>query len=279
MHRNLKLQNVLLVGPEGDRDFVEVLDYSVSEDRDGKGRLRTGGLVGTPACMAPESLRRGTPTDARVNAYAFGVVLFELVTGQALQRRRRRPARPPAAARGAAVPRASRRAISVTATTSAATSNTSSTRRARQQAPLPHRRRLPSTRRPASAPPSPRLKTTTLRTSFTSARSSKPWSGPPSKAFRQPSPLCRRRAPSPQRPCPASRASRPCPAVVRSSRCPAAASPTSRRPRPLRLRRRRRFSRAQPRLRPGRRQCRWPASAHALHGSRRRWRRWWAWAW
>jgi formylglycine-generating enzyme required for sulfatase activity len=47
------------------------------------GSLRLAGLSGTPGYMAPEQCSGGQ-LDARVDVFAFGVILYELVTGQRL---------------------------------------------------------------------------------------------------------------------------------------------------------------------------------------------------
>jgi Tol biopolymer transport system component len=44
-------------------------------------RTRTGVLVGTPQYMAPEQAQ-GRPVDARCDVFAFGVLLFEMLTGR-----------------------------------------------------------------------------------------------------------------------------------------------------------------------------------------------------
>ncbi|MBK9035827.1 MAG: serine/threonine protein kinase [Myxococcales bacterium] len=91
VHRDLKPDNVLVtaVGPADDPfDRVKVLDFGLVKLLDdaaaivGGDRLtRTGIAFGTPAYMAPEAAL-GRAIDRRVDLYAVGVILFELVTGR-----------------------------------------------------------------------------------------------------------------------------------------------------------------------------------------------------
>jgi serine/threonine protein kinase len=80
VHRDLKPENVVRT-PSGS---VKILDFGVARvltEDDGNPRLTgAGGLLGTPAYMAPEQLR-GDLVDARADVFAFGVLLHELLTG------------------------------------------------------------------------------------------------------------------------------------------------------------------------------------------------------
>ena len=78
VHRDLKPENVMHT-PGG---AVKVVDFGLARFEHGDERLtRTGGLPGTPGYIAPEVMR-GDPVDARADQYAFGVLLWELVTGR-----------------------------------------------------------------------------------------------------------------------------------------------------------------------------------------------------
>ena len=98
VHRDLKPANVKLT-PDGK---VKVLDFGLAkafagdEKADSKPALaesptmsaqatQAGVILGTAAYMSPEQAR-GKPVDKRADIWAFGVVLFEMLTGERLFR-------------------------------------------------------------------------------------------------------------------------------------------------------------------------------------------------
>lgn len=75
-HRDIKPSN-LIVTPQGK---VKVTDFGIA--RIARADLtQATSLIGTPAYMAPERFL-GKPIDQRVDIYAAGVVLYQMLTGQ-----------------------------------------------------------------------------------------------------------------------------------------------------------------------------------------------------
>ena len=92
IHRDLKPANIMIT-PAG---AVKVLDFGLAKAIGAEGESRQnsansptitsastqlGVILGTAAYMAPEQAR-GTPVDKRADIWAFGCVLFEMLTGQ-----------------------------------------------------------------------------------------------------------------------------------------------------------------------------------------------------
>ncbi|MBN1774465.1 MAG: serine/threonine protein kinase [Deltaproteobacteria bacterium] len=84
VHRDLKPDNVFLTTVGDRKDFAKVLDFGISKvmrTPTGAGNLtRTGSVLGTPNYMAPEQARGAKDVDHRVDIYAVGVILYEMLT-------------------------------------------------------------------------------------------------------------------------------------------------------------------------------------------------------
>ena len=83
VHRDHKPQNLFLTLTNGGGARVKVLDFGVSktlESTGGGGLTQTRSMLGSPLYMSPEQMRSARDVDARSDVWAFGVVLFQLLT-------------------------------------------------------------------------------------------------------------------------------------------------------------------------------------------------------
>jgi serine/threonine protein kinase len=77
VHRDLKPSNLFLV--EG---VVKVLDFGIAKVSDAAALTRQDSMLGTAHYMAPEQLTEPDAIDGRVDVWALGIVLYELLTGK-----------------------------------------------------------------------------------------------------------------------------------------------------------------------------------------------------
>ena len=84
VHRDLKPENIFVVpdpvAPLGER--VKLLDFGIAKFLDGPVRKTTVGMIlGTPLYMSPEQCEGSEDLDAKVDVYALGVMLYEMIAG------------------------------------------------------------------------------------------------------------------------------------------------------------------------------------------------------
>ncbi len=87
VHRDLKPENIFLLERDGQSDVVKIVDFGIAKVQSGFGggtpgqRLTQVGMVlGTPEYMSPEQAT-GKETDHRVDEYALGCMMYEMLTG------------------------------------------------------------------------------------------------------------------------------------------------------------------------------------------------------
>lgn len=87
VHRDLKPENIFLAEADDGRIEPRVLDFGiaklVADEAEGKtaGLTTTGSILGTPCYMAPEQVFGERDLDHRVDVWALGIMLYQMLTG------------------------------------------------------------------------------------------------------------------------------------------------------------------------------------------------------
>ena len=76
IHRDIKSSNIMIT----EKDRVKLMDFGLAKMSEGINLTKIGTTVGTVSYMSPEQAL-GKEADAKSDIWAFGVVLFEMLTG------------------------------------------------------------------------------------------------------------------------------------------------------------------------------------------------------
>src|SRR5262249_9344606 len=75
VHRDVKPANIMITASGG----VKIMDFGIAKA--GGSVTSTGKVLGTPNYMSPEQVK-GRPLDGRSDLFSFGVILYEMLTGE-----------------------------------------------------------------------------------------------------------------------------------------------------------------------------------------------------
>jgi serine/threonine protein kinase/Tfp pilus assembly protein PilF len=77
IHRDIKSSNIMITS----KNQVKIMDFGLAKVRGGTLVTKAGTTLGTAAYMSPEQAR-GNEADHRSDIWSFGVVIYEMLTGQ-----------------------------------------------------------------------------------------------------------------------------------------------------------------------------------------------------
>lgn len=77
VHRDVKTANIM----SNEDDVIKIMDFGLAKFRGSAQLTQIGTTIGTAAYMSPEQAR-GEDADKRSDIWSFGVVLYEMLTGQ-----------------------------------------------------------------------------------------------------------------------------------------------------------------------------------------------------
>ncbi len=83
VHRDVKPENVLVgrrKGPEGDVEYIKVVDFGIANAHGDASATGADSVAGTPEFMSPEQAQGRAP-DPRDDVYAFGCLMYQVLTG------------------------------------------------------------------------------------------------------------------------------------------------------------------------------------------------------
>jgi serine/threonine protein kinase len=82
VHRDIKPDNCFRVSKDDNDDHIKILDFGIARMTNTGAKITvTGDIIGTAAYMAPEQARGDKDVDHRVDIYAIGIMMYEMLAG------------------------------------------------------------------------------------------------------------------------------------------------------------------------------------------------------